>query len=519
MGILHSLLSFIKRVARHTLPAFVCGFALALAFEPVAFAWILPFAVAGFAYLTHKKRLRVALAVGMAFGAGFHFIFLSWISAISNSAWLAAGVTEMVIYGGLGVVFALLSRLRYWPLWLAAAWAAMEVFRTNWPMGGMPMGRLSFAVIDTPAALALPYVGSLGVTLLLALLGTLLAWVVLVPGKRRILALGVLVLAVAIFALPMLVTYTPKTNGSATVAAIQGNVPVDGRYSIENYRQVAQNHVDTTMRLAIDVLGGTAPKPTFVVWPENTAASDPFNDNQARNIVSVATSAIKAPILVGAIVNNKQDTLYNQGIVWDPVTGAGDRYSKQHPVPFGEYMPLRGKINGNFGNLPRLTRDIVPGTSSDPITIAGVKVADAICFDIDYDDTIYKQVSRGAQMITVQSSNALFTGTKQLDQQFAVARLRAIETGRSVVVATTNGVSGIIAPDGRVISQTAPRTQAILLEKVSLSTSITPGVRMGMWIGKLCVIITVAGLLASIVLRLRKRRPADTTTDATQSKL
>ena len=48
----------------------------------------------------------------------------------------------------------------------------------------------------------------------------------------------------------------------------------------------------------------------------------------------------------------------------------------------------------------------------------------------------------------MQTSNAMFINTAQIDQQFEISRLRAVETGRYVVVAAINGVSGIIAPDG-----------------------------------------------------------------------
>src|SRR3712207_8590540 len=51
-------------------------------------------------------------------------------------------------------------------------------------------------------------------------------------------------------------------------------------------------------------------------------------------------------------------------------------------------------------------------------------------------------VDGGAQLLVVQTNNATYMGTGQVEQQFAIARLRAIETGRYAVVVATNGVSG-----------------------------------------------------------------------------
>ena len=78
-------------------------------------------------------------------------------------------------------------------------------------------------------------------------------------------------------------------------------------------------------------------------------------------------------------------------------------------------------------------------------------MADAICFDVAYDDGIGGQVARGAELVTVQTSNAMFSRTGQLAQQFEISRLRALETGRWVVVAAINGISGVVRPDGTVV--------------------------------------------------------------------
>jgi apolipoprotein N-acyltransferase len=190
----------------------------------------------------------------------------------------------------------------------------------------------------------------------------------------------------------------------------------------------------------------------------------------------------------------------NQGIVWDPQTGAGDRYTKWHPVPYGEYIPFRRYFDGkNFGRLALISRDMLSGSRSQPLAVAGVSVADAICFDIAYDDGIQAQVKNGAELLVVQTSNASFIGTDQIDQQFAITRLRALETARWVTVASTNGVTGIIAPDGHVVASADPRTTAVLVERVGLGTSLTPAMRVGPWSGRLLMALTALGMLLGLV--------------------
>ena len=86
-----------------------------------------------------------------------------------------------------------------------------------------------------------------------------------------------------------------------------------------------------------------------------------------------------------------------------------------------------------------------------PLGDRTVKVGDIICFELAYDSTIYDTVSNGAQVLLVQSNNATYGGTGQIEQQFAITRARAMETRREIAVATTNSVSGFIDRDGRVV--------------------------------------------------------------------
>jgi apolipoprotein N-acyltransferase len=484
-------------VLLRTVLALAAGVSLALAFEPVAAAFLVPFSVAGFVLTTRGLPATRAWLPGLAFGVGFYFVHIWWMRAVGADAWVALASVESIFYGLLGSVTAVLGRRRLWPLWVAAAWVTMEVVRSSWPFSGMPWGRLAFATVDTPVAAALAYVGSVGVSFLLALLGCLLA--ALVPaGGRRVAAvalLGVAALAVA----PTLAPYDPTPDSHVTVAAVQGDVPGNGDNILLDFRQVTANHVDATVDLARDVTAGRVPAPDFVIWPENSTAVDPFADTQTGAAIEEASAAIGVPLLVGAIVDAGPRNVLNQGIVWDPETGAGDRYTKWHPVPYGEYIPFRRFFSGNFGRLALIPRDMLSGTRTDPLTIAGVRVGDAICFDVAYDDGLYAQVANGAQMLAVQTSNATFIHTSQIDQQFAISRLRAIETGRYVVVAATNGVSGIIAPDGTVLDRAGTRTQDVLVERIGLDSAITPAVRLGVWIGWLCAGAVVVGLLLELL--------------------
>ncbi len=492
-----------------TLAALAAGLLLSLAFEPVAVPYVIPVSLAVFALSTRGLRARSGWVPGLAFGAAFYFVHIYWMrESIATEAWVALATLEAAFYGVLGSVAAVLHRLRAWPAWLACAWTTMEVVRMGWPFSGMPWGRLGFAVVDTPTSPLLAYAGTNGVTFILAAIGFLLAAVVV--ASDRLAAVAALVVVATVAVAPAVFPYEPDDAGETTVALVQGNVPGRGNDVLVDVEQLTRNHVDATVELADRIEAGEDRQPDFVVWPENSTATDPFRDREVNEGIERAVDAMGVPILVGAMVDDGPDHVLNQGIVWDPATGPGERYAKRNPVTFGEYIPYRGLVGWlgleESGQLGRIGRDMVAGDRRQPLPIAGVDVADAICFDIAYDDNLSEQVENGAELLVVQSSNASFIFTDQVDQQFALTRARAVEYGRWTVVATTNGVAGVIRPDGEVVARTERRTQEVLVETVGLRDGVPPGVGVAQTLAWLAPALTGLGVLLVAVPALRRRR-------------
>ena len=139
----------------------------------------------------------------------------------------------------------------------------------------------------------------------------------------------------------------------------------------------------------------------------------------------------------------------NAGIVWlpgptgGPQSGPHGMYVKQHPVPFAEYIPLRGVARLVIEKVDLVTHDFVAGTTPGrPDTWAASRVGDVICFEVAYDDIVRDTVTGGAQLLVVQTNNADFDQA-EARQQLAMVRLRAVEHGRDALMVSTVGVSGV----------------------------------------------------------------------------
>lgn len=484
--------------------AAVAGYATSLAFEPVAMPYVVPLCLATLALLTRGVRARTGFLVATVFGACFYLVHIWWMEgSIGAAAWIGLSALETLFIGLFGAAAAVLHRTRLWPAWLAVAWTGTEVVRSEWPFSGMPWGRLGYAAIDTPVAPALAYVGINGVTLLLALLGFSLARLALARGPELRGAVAAVVVVAAVAVTPALHPWQLDGTGEVRIAAVQGDVPGRGNDILLDSRGVTQNHVDATVDLAARIDAGEVAPVDFVLWPENSTAVDPVLDAGTRGQVEDAVAAVQVPILVGAVIGDGPEHTLNQGIVWDPVTGPGERYTKWHPVPFGEFIPFRGALERfgltDSGQLARIPRDMRSGSGSGPLTVAGVDLADSICFDIAYDDVFAHQIEEGGELVTVQTSNASFVFTDQLEQQFAMTRVRAIETGKATVVASTNGITGAITADGDVVDRTQRRTQDVVVATLETRSGVTPGTRIGAVLRLATPVATLLAVLAAVV--------------------
>ena len=445
-----------------TLLAALAGLAAGLSFEPVHWVFLLPLAVAALTLLCVGRRLRSGFWLGFVFGAAFMLVLLPWLQVIGVYAWIPLSLIEALFYGLAGLTTAAVAgsstgrgaRLPFWPVWAACSWTLLEALRAIVPFGGFPWGRLAFAVEGTPLMPAFAYVGAPGVTFLVALLGTTLAWGVLQVRRTPVRAVAGVVAALVLASLAAIWPWQPSTVGNrqVTVAAVQGNVPGEGLEAFAERRVVLDNHVSATNGLAGKIRAGDAARPDLVVWPENSSDIDPYTDDAARTAIGDAAKAVGAPLLMGAVVGDRaNDGWYNRAIVWSTAGKPGKFYDKIHPVPFGEYIPLRSMLASRVSALDQIPNDMVRGRRPGVLEVGPAHAGVLMCFEVAYDGLLRNLVNDGADLIVVPTNNATYTGTGQIDQQFAMSRLRAVETGRYVVVASTNGISGIIAPDGHVV--------------------------------------------------------------------
>jgi apolipoprotein N-acyltransferase len=503
---------------RLALPAALAGgLLLAAAFAPVG---IWPLAVVSPALLVTAlwgRSLRGAFTVGLIFGLGFFFLLLVWVVNLAWFAWVALAIASAVIFAVFAVAQRLLLNLRWWPLAVAGWWVAAEAFRDRWPWGGFPWGRLAMSQAGLPTQGWAAVGGAPLLSFAVALTGGTLAWVlvtVLAGGRWRRTAVAAAAFAVTagVSCLPAVLPLDPVAANAKTaeIAAIQGNVPrARSLQAMLDDLAVTSNHVTATVKLANKVAAGTAAKPELVVWPENSTSIDPRDDPAISQEIASAASTIGEPILVGAVLENP---LRNAGVLWLPGTGPSTIYAKRQLVPFGEYIPFRSLISKITSLTQLQPTDFVPGHATVVFKVGQIKLGDVICYEIGFDDLVRSEVAAGANVLAMQSNDATFERdgqTGESGQQLAMARIRAVEFDRAVVVASTTGYSAIVAPDGRLVTSSGTWQQAELEARVPLLTSTTLAERAGAWPEWAIVAATAIALCFGIWKQ--RRQPVRTT--------
>jgi apolipoprotein N-acyltransferase len=492
----------------------VAGAALGLSWQPYGFWPLLLVAIPAFTLGVRGVRPAAAVGLGYLFGLTMLLFAVSWLHVLGT--WIAALliIFMALFFGLLGLTVTLVSGLRWWPLASACCWVLIEYAYSRIPFGGFGWTRIAYAAVDTPLAGFFPIIGVAGVSFAVALIGQLIAWAILTlwsarrgrpAWRRQLLIAGALTVGLGLLGSALrLYQVEPEAGsaGSVRVGIVQGNIPGRGIEAMGRARSVTNNHLSETIQLMTKARLGEVPEPDFLLWPENSTDIDPTVDPLTKLTVQAAADVADRPILVGAVMQGPgDDERQTAALWWDPERGVLARYDKQNLVPFGEWIPFRAQLLPLIPLLQQVGAQSIAGTRPGvlDVAVAGrpIKIGDVICFELAYDQTLYSSLIGGAQVMMVQSNNATYGGTGQIEQQFAITRARAMESRREIAVATTNSVSGFITRDGAVVARTQEFTAQSMVVDMPLRSALTPAVRVAPWLERSLALLAILACLAA----------------------
>lgn len=437
-----------------------------LAFPPFGPGWLI---VAGVTLFLAALRLvesgRAGFVVGALYGLVFFGGLMWWLAELELIALVLVPLQALflAVYGRWLVRFNKSTP----PAWLALAvggWGVMELIRYHAPVGGLEWGAAGYALSDN-LYLRLPAagVGTSGLTIVVVTLSALLA-LALTRSWSAGLRWAALVPMVAIAAtVPSVITLLD--TGDRRVAIVQGSTPCPFEHCAPNERLgTYEQHLALT---------GTIPAGTadLVVWPEGSTGSinaDPVLVPAIGEAIAAEASRIGAPTVVGGDRVVSDTEWVNANVYFDQTGDIVGEYRKQHPVPFGEYIPLR-RLFEWIPALDRVPRDMIRGDG--PVVFDG-GVGSIISFEGGFSRYGLETRRAGATVLIVNTNEASYGPDAPTSDQFiGMTRMRAVELGVAVIHAAVTGKSTVIDHQGSFETVTGLGTGEVLFGTFGASTS------------------------------------------------
>lgn len=485
---------------QHLLLLLLAGAILPLAFAPVH---LFPLAFLSLMLLFAawmKAVPRQAMREGFVFGLGQFGVGVSWvyvaIHEFGQSPAPLAVLLTLLFVAVLAAVPALVGYLaaRFAPegrrqgllllLWLPALWALGEWFR-GWFLTGFPWLNLGYSQIDSPLGGYAPLFGVYGLSWLCALTAGGLLWLWQAPRQawRVVLPMGVLVWGGG-FALGAM-TWTTPLGEPVRTTLIQGNVPQSTKWDPEAIRSRLMRYSGLTQQHFDDS--------DLIIWPENSVTvfyrdiKEAFFDGLAQDLQATGTDLILGVPLLADDGRSYYTTMMSLG-------SDHGFYRKRHLVPFGEFLPLEGVLRGliNFFDMPMSS--FSPGPDEQPLLqVAGHKVAATVCYEDAFGEEMIDFLPE-ASMLVNGSNNAWYGDSLAPHQHLQISRMRALETGRPILRATTNGISALIDAKGKIQVRSRQFQTDTLTGLVQPMQGATPYVRWGNWPVLVLLFTVMAGL-------------------------
>ena len=299
--------------------------------------------------------------------------------------------------------------------------------------------------------------------------------------------------------------FEPRPDGRVRYALIQGN---------DQDRRLTQAEIDsgylTRKHLALaDRLRGDY---DLIVFPESAFETDPEIDPSLRARIVALARRHDSAVMVNALTLGPDGKEYNTNRLYNPSGDLVGSYSKQHLVPFGEYVPWGGWPRDVIPALAsQVPRDLTPGDRTVVLDAKGHRIGTVICFESAFSPLVRSSVRDGADLLVVSTNNRSYRRSALSAQHLATSQMRAAETGRPVLHAAVSGITGVIDASGRVVRTNPLFHNAVVSGRITTTTGETPYVRYGEWVVWGSGLVLVGAVIVGVSRRTlanRNRAPS-----------
>ncbi len=474
------------------------------AFPPIGFAplaFIAP--VPLFLALRRVERMSYAAMLGFVWGAAFFGLLLNWLMVLGFVAWFPLSIVMGTFTAGYAIVVWI---FRLWPTWrwwviAVGGWVALEWIRGRFPFGGFPWGDIGYPAAGLPGAIgSVQWIGPAGWTVLVVAVAAGLTLLIENLRDWRPVVDSVSVVVLLIIAGAFL---GPSPAGQVwRTAIVQGGSPCPQTRCQNENQRIFERHIELTR----EIPEGSV---EFVIWPENATGTpfEPENNDAVRNAIIEEARRLDAYILVSGTRLAGDDQFLNVNILYSPDGVKVGEYLKRHPVPFGEYVPLRGLFDF-VPQLDRVPRDMVRGTEAVVFPTEQGVVGSVISFEGSFARSVRSTARAGAELMVVTTNTSTYGKSPATDQAIGMVRVNTAGVGLDTAYASITGKSTFLHADGSRGESTEQLEERVLYGNLQFNADVpTLWVRFGDWLAW----IAMAAAVLAIVVRSRRENGAGAT--------
>ena len=203
-----------------------------------------------------------------------------------------------------------------------------------------------------------------------------------------------------------------------------------------------------------------------------------------------------------------EDNFINYNALYSPDGVKIGEYHKRHPVPFGEYVPLRG-LFGFVPQLDQVPRDMISGTQPVVFPTEFGIVGSVISFEGAFARSMRSIARAGAQLMVVATNESSYGSEVPSDQLIGLVRVNAAAIGLDTAHAAITGKSTFITGGGEVGDETELLESIVLYGVMQFSVDVpTVWVRFGDWFAALAVLIAVLAIAVPGVRSSEQKEPS-----------
>ncbi len=435
-------------------------------------------------------RTRDAVAIGAVTGFVYFAVILFWVSLFGYLPWVAIAVIEAIIFG---VFAAAASRLmpekigRWSYIAVPAAWTAVQWLRSL-GLFGFTWGSFAHIEANNTYILQLASIGGPWlIEFVVCLVNLLLAQAITKKRAGAAVAAGIVLVSAHAIGYAILQT-SSELQPDTKVAIIQGNVPQD---VVPDISYLADTYIKYS-RMSRKVAEDGA---KLIVWPETTLPTT-IRDSNWGGILSDLAKETKTTYVIGGYSPSpdfSNPLTYNSAIFWNSNGIRIGEYHKVHLVPYGEFVPLRDY-------MPFLARygirdqDVLAGKTHNTVkTDIGV-VGTNICFESLFPQISRIETAKGAEVLLVITNDAWFERSQAARGHLMMSQLRAVENRRYIVRGAATGISAIIDPRGKIVTELGIFKKGIVSGRIEKIKKLSIYTRIGDSFAYTCAILALAFL-------------------------